>query len=786
MSPPLPSSCAGTTGRTAARGGGKLAAAAQRKREREKLLAVVARSREPASDKAHAHEHRATPATPSSVDRASRLSHRSAEKLKQQTVIASVSSVFVATPLPELPSIPEHGTDEGEGHGVRLLDLEVLAESGDETTTIAPAGQEETADIGTGDTTVRPSSMFDREAAVAFAEKAVDEDPDYVCAAGQFCRSVGDHTSSRSPCVNCNELAHHFCAEYWSEQNPVEPHLVITIKDLSKGGKIRLKNTPSAQKCDVMFCILCESRWKAMKVSAAAKIAAKKSSKRPQSSSTPPSEQRAPTKKKKASATTAPVAVIRELRRVAAFYSQVYIFTKVEKAKANLRFQLIEEHFYGNPQKRIKGACEMLLDGEGPFAALYNVVEGDFDRELVLKASCCGKATSSSYVAGVHFTVDDLYTFGVDKKVKGRQLWLMGTTVMRSVKKAISIVPKLVPSICSIDKNLAVIMYASGKTESSLMQFVDNGMFALSMNDPIDVDSDDDDNEVLGATSAKGMPLMREDVDAGQENHGFDAGSPDDILVVVDDNDIFDDGEKDDLDMVDDGEKDAFGQQIDAFGHVIAPEGYCYVGKLVFICFGPTSKYYAGTLAMGGQSDRTAEEKKKGSRKEQRKVNTDRNNMDREVGFDRGLTMQSKMQCAMMAQNEDDADQRHRDMRMMIVTKQIESTERLVELKLKTSSRMSSAGSEAQVNFAINLLMEKLEGYHGVLENMMEEKRTINPIVGNVLSMAATAMGLEKGATTKIRLAKGDGSATAIGGLEKGDDDDIEENTEDFVSDMLK
>ena len=255
----------------------------------------------------------------------------------------------------------------------------------------------------------------------------------------------------------------------------------------------------------------------------------------------------------------------------------------------------------------------MLLDGEGPFAALYNVVEGDFDRELVLKASCCGKATSSSYVAGVHFTVDDLYTFGVDKKVKGRQLWLMGTTVMRLVKKAISIVPKLVPSICSIDKNLAVIMYASGKTESSLMQFVDNGMFSLSMNETIDVDSDDDDNEVLGATSGKGMPLMREDDDAG-ENHDIEAGSPDDI-EEVEDVDVLDDEEKDEFDMVDDGEKDAFGHKIDAFGHLIAPEGYCYVGKLVFICFGPTSKYYAGTLAMGGQSDRTAEEKKKGSRK---------------------------------------------------------------------------------------------------------------------------------------------------------------------------
>ena len=224
--------------------------------------------------------------------------------------------------------------------------------------------------------------------------------------------------------------------------------------------------------------------------------------------------------------------------------------------------------------------------------------------------------------------------------MKGRQLWLMGTNVMRSVKKAISIVPKLVPSICSIDKNMAVISYASGKSESSLMQFVDNGMFALSMNHPIDVDSDNNDDEVLGATSAEGMPLMREEKtlspgspwqgEAG-ENIDKEKEHPVDIDV-----------EEDCMD-VDDEERVDSDHEIDAFGHVIAPEGYCYVGKLVFICFGPTSKYFAGTLAMGGQSDRTAEEKKQGSRKEQRKVNTDRNNMDRDVGFDRGLSMKPKM-----------------------------------------------------------------------------------------------------------------------------------------------
>jgi hypothetical protein len=116
----------------------------------------------------------------------------------------------------------------------------------------------------------------------------------------------------------------------------------------------------------------------------------------------------------------------------------------------------------------------------------------------VLKVSCCEKDTASSYVASVHFTVEDLHTFGVNKKVKGRQLWLMGLTVMRSIKKAISIVPKLVPSICSIDKNCAVIGYASGKNESSLMQFIDNGMFALSLNESgggIDyIGSDEDDD----------------------------------------------------------------------------------------------------------------------------------------------------------------------------------------------------------------------------------------------------------------------------------------------------
>ena len=51
-----------------------------------------------------------------------------------------------------------------------------------------------------------------------------------------------------------------------------------------------------------------------------------------------------------------------------------------------------------------------------------------------------------------------------------------------------------------------------------------------------------------------------------------------------------------------------------------------------------------------------------------------------------------------MAQNEDEDDvvQRHRDMCMVMLTKSIESTERLFELKMKMSDRMGVGGLETQ------------------------------------------------------------------------------------------
>ncbi len=132
--------------------------------------------------------------------------------------------------------------------------------------------------------------------------------------------------------------------------------------------------------------------------------------------------------------------------------------------------------------------------------------------ELVLKPSCCGKGDLSTYIAGVHFTADDINTFGI-KKMKGHALWSMGLTVLQSIKKALSIVPKLLPRIVIIDKNCGVVGYASGKNESLFMQHINNGMFALMKKEGgtlLVENASDGNDEILGATSEEGIPMMHD------------------------------------------------------------------------------------------------------------------------------------------------------------------------------------------------------------------------------------------------------------------------------------
>ena len=110
-----------------------------------------------------------------------------------------------------------------------------------------------------------------------------------------------------------------------------------------------------------------------------------------------------PSSAKKPCSAKASAHIIRELRCVAAFQAQLILFRKVDKTKKVQRWALIKEYFHGNKKKGIVGVYTQVVNGEGPFCALYNLVEGEHSVELVLKPSCCGKDTASSYVSGTIF-----------------------------------------------------------------------------------------------------------------------------------------------------------------------------------------------------------------------------------------------------------------------------------------------------------------------------------------------------------------------------------------------
>ena len=86
-----------------------------------------------------------------------------------------------------------------------------------------------------------------------------------------------------------------------------------------------------------------------------------------------------------------------------------------------------------------------------------------------------------------------------------------------------------------------------------------------------------------------------------------------------------------------------------------APEGYCFFGKLSFLCLGPASEYYSETLSStGSQVTVTAvEDKKLMDRAAMLKEVSAQATVNRDVGgSDRGISL------ATMASFGDGAEQR--------------------------------------------------------------------------------------------------------------------------------
>jgi hypothetical protein len=499
------------------------------------------------------------------------------------------------------------------------------------------------------------------------------------CTASQFCLDLNNDTDNYRYCLNCNVEAHLICTEQMDFQTPALDKFVIDHHDFSFGGKERYRKTPHAHRHQVAFCLLCKARMLQKKMHPTKKLGGIS----------------APRKKK--GKIGPPAVLLRNLRKLAAYHCQTIIFTTVDKTSEKAKHAAIEEAFYGNVSKNIIGACQQLVEGDHAFSILYNKNEGDDGIVLCLKSSCCGEDTSSYYVAGRDFTAKMLETFSNGKPFQGRAIWNMADTVLSSLKKALSLVPQLSPKIVNIDSTCRVVGYASGKTEQSFLQAIDKGMYEMDKRDRLGLSQDDEKR--IGSLS-------------GDDEDEDEAGS---AVVMVENSDV-------------DG--------------MTGPVGYSYTGKLVFLCFGPVSKFYSPILSTGGSMNLTIVERKKGSRAAIRKLQEEKGTSERVTGNDRGITQQNRMQFGLMAQNEDSAAQAHRDLRVVTIMKRAELTQKMIQMKMTMWEKMVDGEDKDIIYESIHLLFEKAEDLETQLQEVGSEERVCNPIVLSVLSNVATSMGL--------------------------------------------
>ena len=103
----------------------------------------------------------------------------------------------------------------------------------------------------------------------------------------------------------------------------------------------------------------------------------------------------------------------------------------------------------------------------------------------------------------------------------------------------------------------------------------------------------------------------------------------------------------------------------------------------------------------------------------------------------------------------------------------------MIDVKMRLADSMVGNRMCDELRMSVLKMMEKIEKWNEEMEQMMEEKRESNPIVGRVLEHAVRSMGLAVPSTnrrTDVTLATVDSglgvaTITTTGGTSKNDDE---------------
>jgi hypothetical protein len=119
------------------------------------------------------------------------------------------------------------------------------------------------------------------------------------------------------------------------------PGVHHTVEDLEKNAKYRFGKLSPEEKLKVVLCVRCENKQKAIKVQNAA-----------------------PKKHRKKEGDKVSSQIINELRQLAAFQCQIFVFTQTANTSKTERDLVAREQFYGTEAKNIKGACNQVVNGD--------------------------------------------------------------------------------------------------------------------------------------------------------------------------------------------------------------------------------------------------------------------------------------------------------------------------------------------------------------------------------------------------------------------------------------
>jgi len=317
------------------------------------------------------------------------------------------------------------------------------------------------------------------------------------------------------------------------------------------------------------------------------------------------------------------------------------------------------------------------------------------------------------YIAGVDFTVETISKYSNGKEYAGKTIWDIGLEVHKSLKKAQSLVSRLT-NIVTVDRTGLITSFASGKTEQNFYDAVTNGMYAMEISDKpakvaeancLDID---DVADLTGGAYGEAGTTMDNSGDIALDFCGVDVDA---------------------------------GSSNNPFG-VTAPHDYIFYGKFSFICFGPLTDHFSATLALGAPLSQTAAQRKENSRAALRKKESERKNVDRSIGEERGISIQTKVSMGLLAQKEDDADREDLQLRFLALSKELDGAQKLLDAKILIAEKiLAPAGSSAWIKIAE--LSDKIESLLTELDSVRKKTdRVRNPIVSRVLEQASSAMGI--------------------------------------------